>query len=84
MHVTQRSTLSCGGGVSFCGGLNYGVIDGQQRVSGTLGETTDFDCGPVSGGFVGLEATVEESGFIGFELHSGLSRHAEISFKHRV
>lgn len=83
LQLELGASTSLGAAVCLYGGLNYGIIDGQQRLSGTVNETIDFDRGPVSGAFVGLEGNVEENGFIGIELHSGLSRYAEIFFKHR-
>lgn len=68
--------------IRLYGGLNHGVIDGRQRESGTTNLTIDFDRGPVSGGFAGLEGTIKENDFIGIELQSGLSRQAEVFFKH--
>lgn len=83
LRLQLGASTPLGTAVCLYGGFNYGVIDGQQRLSGTVNATTDFDRGPVSGAFVGLEGNVEENGFVGIELHSGLSRYTEIFFKHR-
>lgn len=65
------------------GGGSYGRIDGEERASGAVNHTLDFERGARSGGFVGLDLNVETDGYIGVEYRSGLARGGEIYFKRR-
>ena len=65
------------------GGESYGMIDGEERASGSINHTLSFERGARSGGFVGLDLNVESDGYIGIEAQSGLMRGGEIYFKRR-
>jgi hypothetical protein len=67
--------------VRVFGGANYGSIDGQERDSGTVNQTVDFEHRGRSGGFVGADLRLDESGFVGIAARSGLNRGGEIYFK---
>ena len=65
------------------GGGSYGKIDGEERASGSINHTLNFERGAQSGGFLGLDLNVETDGYIGIEARSGLARGVEIYFKRR-
>lgn len=63
------------------GGGGYGRIDGEERASGTVNHTTDFNRSSRAFGFLGLDLNVDPGGYVGIEAESGLTRRAEIYFK---
>jgi hypothetical protein len=63
------------------GGGSYGKIDGEERASGSVNHTLDFNRGAQSGGFLGLDLNVETDGYIGIEARSGLMRGIDVYFK---
>jgi hypothetical protein len=65
----------------FYGGGNYGSLDGEERVSGTINRTTDFSRAARAGGFLGMDLNVENDGYVGIELKAGLTRGGQIYFK---
>jgi hypothetical protein len=77
------ATLTLSRNWRLYGGGSYGKIDGEERASGALNHTLDFERGARSGGFLGLDLNVETDGYIGVELRSGLTRGGEIYFKRR-
>lgn len=66
--------------VRLYGGANYGYVEGEQRVSGTTNQTTDFERKPKTGGFAGLEVLLDPGGYIGIGVQSGANRGAGIYF----
>ena len=65
------------------GGGSYGYIDGEERISGAINRTTNFERRARTGGFLGLDLNVEANGYVGVEAKTGLTRGAEIYFKRR-
>jgi hypothetical protein len=65
------------------GGGSYGYIDGEERISGAINRTTNFERPAHAGGFLGLDLNVDASGYVGVEAKTGLTRGAEIYFKRR-
>ena len=65
------------------GGGAWGSLEGQERVTGALAQTRDFERRGRSGGFFGLDLAVERDGYIGIEARSGIERGGEIFFKKR-
>ena len=63
------------------GGGSYGKVDGEERASGSVNHTLDFERGARAGGFIGLDLNVETDGYIGIEARSGLMRGIDIYFK---
>jgi hypothetical protein len=63
------------------GGGNYGYIDGEERASGAIDRTTNFERSARAGGFLGLDLNVDADGYVGVEAKTGLTRSAEIYFK---
>lgn len=63
------------------GGGSYGKIDGQQRASGSVNHALSFERGGQSGGFLGLDLSVQTNSYFGIEVRSGLTRGGEIYFK---
>jgi hypothetical protein len=77
------ATTAIGGGVQVYGGLRYGTIDGQQRLSGTLNETRTITESDRTGGFVGVALGLEGNGYVGISAASGIDRHAMLYFGRR-
>lgn len=69
--------------VQIYGGGSYGRIDGQERVTGTVNDTSDFSRRARHGSFLGLELNVEPGGYAGVETYSGISRGGKIYFEKR-
>lgn len=69
-----------GDGVRVFGGLRYGTIDGEQRLSGTLNETRALKQTGRAGGFAGLELELEENGYVGVAAASGFDRSVSLYF----
>lgn len=65
------------------GGGSYGYIDGEERISGAINRTTNFERPARAGGFLGLDLNVDANGYVGVEAKTGLTRGAEIYFKRR-
>ena len=65
------------------GGGSYGYIDGEERTSGAIDRTVNFDRRARAGGFLGLDLNVDPEGYVGVEAKTGLTRGAEIYFKRR-
>lgn len=74
------ATSAIGGGVQVYGGLRYGTIDGQQRLSGTLNETRTVTQTDRTGGFVGVALDLEGNGYVGISAASGIDRHTTLYF----
>jgi hypothetical protein len=70
--------------VQIYGGGSYGHIDGQERVTGAVNGTTDFERRARYGGFLGLNFNVEPGGYVGVEAWSGLGRGGKIYFEKRL
>lgn len=65
------------------GGGSYGKLDGEERASGTVNHTLNFERDARAGGFLGVDLNVETDGYVGIEARSGVDRGAEIYFKRR-
>ena len=65
------------------GGGSYGRLDGEERASGTVNQTTDISRDARGGGFLGLDLNTDPDGYVGIEVRSGLTRGGEIYFKRR-
>ena len=78
LALTQR----VGEYVRLYGGGYYAAVDGQQRVSGDLNETLDFERDTRGGGIIGVDLDVGGRGRVGAELRSGLYDTVEVYFKH--
>lgn len=78
--VQLGAAASVGDGVRVYGGLRYGTIDGQQRLSGTLNETRAIQQTERAGGFAGLELELEEDGYVGVAAASGFDRRVSLYF----
>lgn len=70
--------------VHLYGGGSYGYIDGQERATGAVDRTTDFERRRRYGGFLGLDFNVEPGGYVGVEAWSGLSRGGKVYFEKRL
>lgn len=87
--ATREPSARLGAGVSIApnvrayGGVRYGSIRGEQRVSGTLNETRTVRESEQAGGFVGLELTLDRDGYVGLAGESGIDRGVRISFGRR-
>lgn len=87
--ATREPSARLGAGVSIApdvrayGGVRYGSIRGEQRVSGTLSETRTVRESQQAGGFVGLELTVDRDGYVGLAGESGIDRTVKIYFGRR-
>ena len=73
--LTQNFRLYVGG--------SYGRLDGEERASGTINQTTDISRDARVGGFLGLDLNTDPDGYVGIEVRSGLTRGGEIYFKRR-
>lgn len=78
--VRLRAGAAVGDGVRAYAGVRYGAIDGQQRLSGTINETRTIQETDRSGGFAGLELTLEGNGYVGISAASGPDRQVDIYF----
>jgi hypothetical protein len=67
----------------FYGGGDIGEIDGTERASGTFNRTVNFERSAKGGVFGGLDYNLDQDGYIGFELRSGINKGGEIYFKRR-
>ena len=65
------------------GGVRYGAIDGQQRLSGALNETRDIEQTDRTGAFAGLALLLEDDGYVGVTAESGIDRTAAVYFGRR-
>jgi hypothetical protein len=74
------ASLALGDGVRAYAGLRYGRIDGEQRLSGTLKNTSAFETTDDAGGFAGLELQLEGNGYVGVATESGTDRNVAIYF----
>jgi hypothetical protein len=75
--------LALGYGVRAYGGLRYTRIDGEQRLSGTLNDTSVFEATRKAGGFAGVELRLEGNGYVGVATESGTDRNVAIYFGRR-
>lgn len=64
-------------------GERYGVIDGEQRLSGTVNSSTSFQQDRRVGYFGGLELNVDRTGYIRFQVSSGQFRGVTMLFARR-
>ena len=64
-------------------GARYGVIGGDQRLSGTVNRTTGFQQDRHTGYFAGLDWEVDPTGHIGLRVDAGQFRGVEMSFARR-
>lgn len=74
------AATAIGGGVNVYGGLRYGAIDGEQRLSGTVNETRTIQGVDRTGGVVGLELRLERNGYVGISAASGVDRGVNLYF----
>jgi hypothetical protein len=73
-----------GGLLHVYGGAVWTAIEGQERLSSAAATTTTrFDARRRTGGFVGLDLSVEPDGYVGMELRSGTERGGMVYFKKR-
>jgi hypothetical protein len=75
--------FSLGQGWRFYGGADVGKIDGTERESGTINRTRQFERDTQVGAFGGLDFNLEQDGYVGIELRSGINGGGEIYFKRR-
>ena len=80
-RLQAHATL--GGNVRVYGGARYGIIDGTQRLSGTLNETRAVTQTERFGGFVGVELLLEGNGYLGAATAGGPDRRTSIYFGRR-
>lgn len=78
--VRLGADTAIGGGVRIYGGLRYGAIDGQQRLSGTLNETRTIQQTSRTGGFAGIKLSLEGNGYVGVDAVSGIDRGVSLYF----
>lgn len=62
------------------GGIRYGVIDGEVRLSGAENETRAFEEDDRVGGFAGLELLLEREGYVGVAAETGPDRTVSVYF----
>jgi hypothetical protein len=64
--------------------VRYGIIDGRQRVSGTVNETRPIEQTDRTGGMAGLELVLDtEGGYAGVVAESGPDRSVGVYFGRR-
>lgn len=68
------------GGLRAYGGVRYGTLDGEERLSGTVDETRSLEEDDRVGGFVGLELALEPGGYVGLSAETGPDRTVGIYF----
>lgn len=68
------------GGLRAYGGVRYGTIDGEERLSGTMNETRSLEEDDRIGGFAGLELALEHGGYVGLSAETGIDRTVGIYF----
>ncbi|HKQ29779.1 MAG TPA: hypothetical protein VJS66_00720 [Burkholderiales bacterium] len=64
-------TMAPWGPLRVYAGADWSAVDGSERVSGTMSSTTDFERDGSVSGFLGLDFTIDATGFIGVEAHTG-------------
>jgi opacity protein-like surface antigen len=65
------------------GGVSYGTVDGTERLTGTISQTTRFENDSSGGGFLGVDLRVDKNGYVGLEGRSGLDDGWLLYFRHR-
>lgn len=78
--VRLRAGVAVTDGVRAYAGIRYGAIDGQQRLSGAINETRTIQETKRTGGFAGLELSLEGNGYVGVAAASGPDRYVGIYF----
>lgn len=81
--ATLRASARIGDALVVFGGVRYGVIDGTQRLTGTLNETREISQTDRSGGFAGVQLNLEDNGYIGVTTATGIDRYTSIYFGRR-
>ncbi|HKK05847.1 MAG TPA: hypothetical protein VKA50_08375 [Gammaproteobacteria bacterium] len=64
-------------------GARYGVLNGDQRLSGSVNRTTGFHQDTRTGYFGGLDVNVDRTGHVGLRVDGGQFRGAEMFFARR-
>jgi len=82
-HASLGLASRAFGPLRVSAGVTWETIDGQERVNANTSRTTDFDRHHRSGGFIDIDAAVENDGYVGAALRAGTERGGEIYFKKR-
>lgn len=78
------AVVGLAGGVSLHAGVQHGYIAGQERLHGTVNQTTGVARPHDTGGFVGLELSLDaDGGYAGISGQSGVERGAALYFGRR-
>lgn len=77
------AALRLGGRLTAYAGAEYAVIDGEQRLAGSINTTLTFHEARRDGVFGGLAFNVDPGGRVGIELHGGQSRGGSVFFSRR-
>lgn len=81
--VRVGASGALGAGLRAYGGVRYGELDGEQRLSGARNETRAIDEAERSGAFAGVELKLDREGYVGAFVESGVDRTARIYFGRR-
>lgn len=81
--ASLRATARIGDALLVYGGARYGVIDGTQRLTGTINETRKISQTDRVGGFVGVQLNLEDNGYIGAAAAAGFDRYTGVYFGRR-
>lgn len=81
--VSLRATARIGDALVVYGGPRYGVIDGTQRLTGTVNETRKITQTDRVGGLVGVKLNLEDNGYIGAMAATGPDRYTGVYFGRR-
>lgn len=78
LRIGARGPIA--GGLRAYGGVRYGTIDGEERLSGATNATTSLEEDDRVGGFAGLELALERGGYVGVSAETGPDRSVGIYF----
>lgn len=81
--ATLRASARISDALDVFGGIRYGVIDGTQRLEGTINETREISQTDRSGGFAGVQLNLEDNGYLGVTTATGIDRYTSIYFGRR-
>lgn len=67
--------------IGVYGGINYGLIDGTEKIRNSLHHTIGFDRKPKVGGLLGIRLMVDRGGAVGIEAQTGITKGVLLFFE---